>query len=109
MSSLHSVLLNLLYLGSLGAIGYLAPRLRAFLNAHTTAEERAVIAELATVAISLIEQEFPTLDGPAKLQAAIKFVDDQLTRLHIPISAEEVEAAIERAYAEAKAAGLLSA
>lgn len=108
MLTLHSVLVDLLYLLASGAIAFVAPRVTKFYMAHTTAEQRAILTTLAEAAIPFIERAFPALDGPAKMQEAIAWVNNELTKLGIPLSAADIEAALEKAYADAKAKGILA-
>ncbi len=108
MVTLHTILVDLLYAGVSAAIAYLAPKAKAFIMTHTTAAERQTLDSLASAAVPFVERAFASLDGAGKMKQAIAFVDKELTALHIPLSATDIEAAIEKAYADAKAKGILS-
>lgn len=105
--TLHSILLNLLYLGASAAIAYLAPRVKAFVLSHTTAAQRGLLGEFASAVVPFVERSFPHLAGAMKMQKAVKLVDGWLAAHHVDLSLKEIEAAIEHAYADAKQKGVL--
>lgn len=106
---LQSYLLNLLYLGILAGITALAPKVVAFYKSHTTAQERATLASLADAAVPWVEKAFPTLPGVQQFSAAVAQAQKWLAARGISITASEVEAEVQRAYAQAKVNGTLAA
>lgn len=102
--SIHSILVNLLVAGVLALIGFGMK----FLQTHTNSKVLSTLEGLAASAVPLVERLYPALSGASKMKAAVDFVDSQLTKLHIPLNTSDIEAAIEKAYAEAKASGVLA-
>lgn len=108
MPTLHQVLMDLLLFGASAAIAYLAPKVKAFVLAHTTANQRTVLEGMAAAVVPFVERMFPQLAGADKMSKAVEIVDHWLTQKGIPLSAQDIESAIEKAWAEAKTSGLLS-
>lgn len=107
MPTLHTILLDLLYAGATAAIAYLAPRAKAFIDAHTTTAERQTLEGIASAVVPYVEREYAALGGPQKMGKAIEFAANALRHVHSPLSLTDIESAIERAYADATAKGLL--
>ncbi|MDA8346944.1 MAG: phage holin [Thermaerobacter sp.] len=103
MPTLHAILTSLLTAGAFAALGFLAK----YLAAHTNSKAIQTLATLASSAVPFVERAYGDLGGSAKMAKAVAFVDASLKRLHIPLAASDIEAAIEKAYAEATANGLL--
>ena len=103
LPTLHTILVDLLYAGAVAALGFVLK----YLQTHTNSKTLQTLAGLASSAVPFIERAYGELGGAAKMAKAVAFVNAELTRLHIPLSAADIEAAIERAYAEAKASGVL--
>lgn len=103
------ILLDLIYLVVLAAISLIAPRVMAWYRAHTSAEIRALLASLAAAAVPHIERQFPRLPGVQQFYEAVNQVVEWLGERKIRVTTAEVEAEIQRAYASAKASGLLDA
>lgn len=100
-------LLDAVYLFILGLIALVAPRLRAWYIAHTTAQQRAVLSSLAAAAVPYVEQGLPTLPGSSQADAAVKHVLEALAVRGIAISEQEVTAEVQRAYLDARKSGTL--
>lgn len=115
MPTLHSILVNLTLLAASSGIAYLAARARryipeaiAYYKAHTTAQERTMLSDMASTVVPYVERVFADLAGSEQMKTAVSMVDAWLKTRDVPITAEEIEAAIEKAYADAKRTGLLS-
>ncbi|MHB1870872.1 MAG: hypothetical protein ACYCT1_08460 [Steroidobacteraceae bacterium] len=105
----QSYLLNLVYLGALAAIGAVAPKAIAWFRAHTTAKQRAILAGLADAVVPWLEKEYPALPGADQFNQGVSTVLTWLRARGITIHRTEVAAEIQRAYAQAKANGVLAA
>lgn len=108
-AAIQPYLLNLLYLAVLAAITAVAPKVIAFYKAHTTAQERATLSALADAVVPWVEKAFPTLPGAQQFTAAVAQAQKWLAARGIAITASEVEAEVQRAYAQAKVNGVLAA
>lgn len=98
------LLLDLVYVVSLAAIGAAA----SWFRANTTAAQRALLGALAAIAVPFVEREFPTLSGAMKAAKAVSLVLEWLRRRGIAMTLQEIEAAVEAAYAEAEKSGILA-
>ncbi len=74
-----------------------------WLEARTTAAQRETIHKVASEAFALAQTTFKELGGEAKLQEALSYALKQLGKRGISVSAQEVQAAIEKAYLDYKA------
>lgn len=74
-----------------------------WLDARTTAAQRETIHKVAGEAFALAQTAFKDLGGDAKLQEALSYALKQLGSRGISVSAQEVQAAIEKAYLDYKA------
>lgn len=73
-----------------------------WLEARTTAAQRETIHKVAGEAFALAQTAFKDLGGEAKLQEALSYALKQLGSRDISVSAQEVQAAIEKAYLDYK-------
>jgi NhaP-type Na+/H+ or K+/H+ antiporter len=89
------------------ALGWLGPWLTR-LERRLPPADVELLRELAAFAVPLIERRFPELAGAEKLAQAVRLVTDAVRRRGLSAAAEEVEAAVERAWAEAEASGRLT-
>jgi hypothetical protein len=103
-ADVSKLLLDLVYVVSLVAIGAAA----SWFRAHTTAVQRALLGELAAAAVPFVEREFRTLSGAMKAAKAVSIVLVWLRKRGIAITLQEVEAAVEAAYAQAEKNGILA-
>ncbi len=71
-----------------------------WLEARTIAAQRETIHKVAGEAFALAQTAFKDLGGDAKLQEALSYALKQLGSRGISVSAQEVQAAIEKAYLE---------
>lgn len=74
-----------------------------WLEARTTAAQRETIHKVAGEAFALAQTAFKDLGGQAKLEEALSYALKQLGKRGISVSAQEVQAAIEKAYLDYKA------
>ena len=81
----------------------------AWYDSQTTAQERAVLAEMAKAAVLWIERYASSPAGATKFKQAATLVQDWLVRRGIHVDAGEVAAAIQAAYAELRQSGVLAA
>ncbi len=75
----------------------------AYIAAHTTEKNRKILYQFAGEAYAFIAQKYKLLGGPAKLQYAVKYVQDVLAKKRINITDDEIKAAIEKIRLEYKA------
>lgn len=108
MVTVHGVLVDIIYLAGSAAIIYVVPKLKAFYDAHTTAQERAVLATMAQAVVPEMAKLYAAEGGPKKMSEAINMVDMWLKDKGINLTVSSIEAAIEEAYATAKKDGKLS-
>ena len=108
-TTIQGVLLNLVYLGVLAGITAVAPKAIAWLRAHTTAQQRAVLSDLAAAAVPWAEKFFPALPGAQQFTEAVTQAQAWLKARGINITESEVQAEVQRAYAAAKVSGVLAA
>ncbi|MDE2101526.1 MAG: phage holin [Patescibacteria group bacterium] len=86
---------------------YVLPPAKKYIDTHTSSAERTIIYDVAHEAVLFTEQNFPALEGAAKMVEASKYVNAELERLHIPLTAQTIEGIVEQAYAGAKKSGIL--
>lgn len=106
---LDGVQLLVLFLLSVGSV-----YAKKWLKAHVSAKEAEKIkaeaqalAVLARKAVPLVARLLPNADGATKMSKAIALVNSWVEgKLHV--SVQEIEAALEDAWAEAKGLGLLN-
>lgn len=73
---------------------------RAAAQADEKNKLQALLWAKAVEAYVYAETAFKDLDGAGKLNEALRFVEDKLTQLGISFTAEEIRAAIEKAWIE---------
>lgn len=67
--------------------------------------DMALVLQLASLAVPLIERQFPALRGAQKLGKAVDVLNGWLRSRGIRITAQELEAAVEKAWAGFEASG----
>lgn len=110
MTFINKVVLDLVSLGAtlLVSYGTLAVRkAKAFLDAKLTAQQREVLFLVARDAVLLMEQEWKDLDGSAKFSQAVQHTVQVLNHHGITLKTQDIQAAVQSAYAHAKATGLI--
>lgn len=98
---LNALLLLVLKAVALAAITFLWPRVKTLI-AHL------LLSRYARYVVPLIQRLYPQLTGKERMDKAKALVDAWLRRWHVPLTLEEIEAAIEAAWSEYKAQGTLS-
>lgn len=83
---------------------YLAPLFKK-IEAQIPAADLAVLKELASFVVPLVERSLPLATGAAKMAKAVELVVGWLNARGINITLTEIEAAIEKAYADFVASG----
>ena len=78
-------------------------------KATTTAQERAILADMAKGAVSWVERYASSPAGQAKFKEAVNLVQGWLSKRGIHIDLAEVESAIQSAYADLRHSGVLAA
>ena len=101
MNPLMSDLLNALIVAlvpvAIGALGYLAQQVIAYLKARMGAEQFAMVEALARTAVRSIEQTLCTEEGEAKKAAAFALVKSECLKRGYKLDDEAIGAAIEAA------------
>ncbi len=76
----------------------------AWLQAHTTSQERAMLHRIGEEAFAFAKTVFIDHDGPTKLAAATAYLSSRLIEKGINVTPDEMRATIEKAYLDYKAA-----
>lgn len=96
----------------LAAIAAVVTKLRgkigAWIDAKTTESQRGILHSLAVEAAALAESAYIEGGGPAKLNAAVDYVNKHVAQFGISFSAESIVAAIEKAVADINKGGVNS-
>jgi hypothetical protein len=71
-----------------------------YYTAKTTATQREWLRLVGVEAFHYAERAFVLLDGPAKLNEAVKYVLDRAEPLGIEVTYQEIRAVIEKAWSE---------
>ena len=106
------VLVAVIVVGAILAITYWANHRAALLrwwDAHMTAEERAVLLDLAQTAVAAVRAFASGPVGQADIAASVKLVTTWLAARGLEISAGEIEAAVVWALGQLAASGVLTA
>lgn len=82
---------------AVGALGYVAKSVVAYLKARATAEQLKVLQQLASAAVSAVEQTLASKKGQEKKAAALALVRSTLLSRGITLDEAAIEAAIESA------------
>lgn len=80
-----------------GALGYVAKSVVAYLKARATAEQLKILQQLASAAVSAVEQTLASKKGQEKKDAALAIVRSTLLSRGITLDESAIEAAIESA------------
>lgn len=83
---------------------YLGPELKK-IEAAIPASDLSILKELAAIVVPLVQRQFGALSGAERMTHAISLVTGWLSARGISITASEVEAAIEKAWADFTASG----
>lgn len=104
MDLLHnglSLLLQVVLLGALAGLIWVRKELKQYIVAHTTLREREFLAQVGKAAFSYAETAHGSLDGPGKLNEALKYMLKVLEDHGMQdVSMETMRAAIEAAWLE---------
>ncbi|QQE79366.1 phage holin [Alicyclobacillus sp. SO9] len=98
---ISQVLTNLIQLAAMLVFAGLATlwkTVRHYLKAHLSAKQIQVLQFLGQEAYSLIESQYKTLGGAAKLDKALLYVEEQAKIHKIPFQADAARAAIEQGW-----------
>lgn len=99
---MQQVLMMLVQLAALGLIAillYLKQKITTYIDAHTTLKQRQVLEQLGREAFSFAETVYPSLDGPAKLNEATKYMISALSNHNMnQVPMTDMRAAIENAW-----------
>ena len=79
-------------------VAYLLPKAEAWLNAHTTAKQREMIADLSHEAFAYAETVYRSKTGADKLNEALKYFNSNMSKYGLQLSPEAIRAAVERAW-----------
>ena len=115
-TTLTGALADLLYVAVLVAVPLLLRWWRthqtavvAWYDRQTTAQERAILAEMARAAVAWSERYASSPSGAEKFKQAANLVQGWLVRRGIHVDVAEIAAAIQAAYAELRQSGVLAA
>ena len=97
-----TILLTLAGLLTLGGILLVQPAYK-WLKTRTTDAQRQLLHRIAAEAVAYVEAQAETEKGRQKLENARKYINGVLRRIGSKLTAEDIEAAIEKAVAEYKA------
>lgn len=96
-----SVLLQILLLAIVAGLLWIRKQLTAYIQSHTTVQERAFLERIGREAYTYAETVFGALDGPAKLNEATKYMLDVLAQYGIKnVPMKDIRAMIEQAWLE---------
>lgn len=84
----------------LGVINILKAKAGAYIDAKLTATQREMLHRIAGEAYAYAETVLRGAGGEAKLSEALQYASNQLKKRGINVSAEEIQAAIEKAWLE---------
>lgn len=90
-------LVGLLVVVVLGVVASLRVKVKAWLDARTTAQEREILHRLATEGMALVEAKADQLDAAKKLDTALQYVLARMNKVGINVDPITVKAAIEKA------------
>lgn len=93
-------IIGLLAMLILAFIARLHAKLEVWLCARTSAAQRELLHKLAGEAYAWVEHQYATEDGDHKLNEAVRYVLDRLRLDKIGLSAEDVTAAVQKAWQE---------
>lgn len=99
ITALATALIGLLATFLLAAIAHLKTKLSAWLTTRASADQRELLHKLAAEAYAFAEQQYAGLYGDEKMAAALQYVLARL-KLDGAITAEDITAAIQKAWAE---------
>lgn len=100
MTAIATALIGLLATILLAAIARLRANVEAWLVARTSAAKRDLLHKLAAEAYAWAEQQYGQGSGQVKLPEAVRYVLERLRLDKIGLSAEDVTAAVQKAWAE---------
>lgn len=96
-----AILLQILLLGIVAGLLWIRKQLTAYIKSHFTIQERAFLERVGKEAFTYAETVFGTLDGPAKLNEATKYMLDVLNRMGMKdVPMKDIRAMIEQAWLE---------
>jgi len=79
------------------------PKIEAWVKAHTTEKQRKIIKDLGHEAFAYAETVFREKTGPDKLQAALSYFNQHMSKCGLTnLSSESIRAAVEAAWMEDK-------
>ena len=81
----------------IGAVGYLAKQVIAYLKAKTNAEAYAMIEKVAASVVASVEQTLASEEGQVKKDAAVALVQAEALKRGITLDVEQLENAVEAA------------
>lgn len=103
VTTIVTAIVGLLAALILSTVNQLKAKANEWIDARTNAAQRETIHKIAAEAFSLAQTAFKESDGQKKLKEAMQYASDQLSEKGIPVSALQLQAAIEKAYLEYKA------
>jgi LL-H family phage holin len=97
LSQLATALVVALVPVIIGALGWIARSLVSYLKARASAEQLAILQQVAGAAVAAVEQTLRSEKGQAKKEAALALVRSTLLARGIRLDEAAIEAAIEAA------------
>lgn len=97
LSQLATALVVALVPVLIGALGWVARSVVAYLKTRATREQLAILQQVATAAVSAVEQTLRSKKGQEKKDAALALVRSTLLARGIKLDEAAIEAAIESA------------
>lgn len=84
----------------LGLLASLKTRVNVWIDTKTSASQRELLHKIANESFAYAETSFSTESGRNKFNKAFIYTSDRLGKLGIEVTAEEINAAIEKAVLE---------
>lgn len=100
LETIATAFIGLLAMLILAAIARLRTQVEAWLTARTSSARRDLLHKLAAEAYAWVESQYGAGTGQQKLTEAVRYVLERLRLDKIGLSAEDVTAAVQKAWAE---------
>lgn len=105
VDTIVQALIGLLVTFIIGVIAVLQGKVKTWLDARTSSQQREVLHRIAGEAVALFEATVGGGSGRAKLKAAEGYVSKYLTKIGSSLTTTEINAAIEKAVADYNGGG----
>jgi len=93
-------LVGLLVVFVLGVVASLRVKVNVWLSSKTSAQQREILHRIAAEGFALVEVTYKQMDGPAKLNKALKYVSDRAISYGLDFSIDTIRAVVEKAVLE---------